>query len=250
MAFDNRPVIGLSTYVEPVTYGASKDVAAFVPVNYVNAVERAGGYAMLLPPAVVDATAALTAAVHRLDGVVVTGGPDLDPANYDAVPHPETGRPRVERDEWEMALCRAALEGDVPLLAICRGIQVLNVALGGSLHQHLPDVLGTTDHRRALGQLSPNLIDLDAGSRAASILGRETEGLCHHHQGIDRLGDGVAAVGFAADGTVEAVEIAGATFALGVQWHPEDNPEDDRLFSALVEAARHYRKREHTDPAG
>jgi gamma-glutamyl-gamma-aminobutyrate hydrolase PuuD len=241
VALEKRPVIGLSSYVDPITYGSTSEVAAFLPISYVTSVGRAGGYAVLLPPAPAPAPADPGAALAAVDGLVVTGGPDIDPARYGAAPHPKSGRPRPERDAWEIGLCRAALEEEVPLLAICRGVQVLNVTLGGSLHQHLPDVVGTSDHRPKVGELSANPITLDAGSRAASILGMHTDGLCHHHQAIDRLGEGMQAVGFAADGTVEAVEIPGATFALGVQWHPEDNPQDDRLFEALVDAARAHR---------
>jgi gamma-glutamyl-gamma-aminobutyrate hydrolase PuuD len=173
-----------------------------------------------------------------MDALVLTGGPDVAPATYGASPHAQTDEPRLERDHWEMALCQAALRQGLPLLAICRGLQVLNVATGGTLHQHLPDVLGHDDHRPALGRTSPNRVDLVQGSRAASVLGLRTEGHCHHHQAVDRLGAGLVAVGAAEDGTVEAVEVAGPGFALGVQWHPEDNPADNRLFVALVEAAR------------
>jgi putative glutamine amidotransferase len=139
-----------------------------------------------------------------------------------------------------MALCRGALQGRVPLLAICRGLQMLNVSLGGTLHQHLPEVVGHDAHRAVLGQMTPNRVALEPGSAVGSVLGAETEGRCHHHQGVDRLADGLRAVGFAGDGTVEAVEVAGAGFAIGVQWHPEENPADPRLFMALVEAAGHY----------
>jgi gamma-glutamyl-gamma-aminobutyrate hydrolase PuuD len=176
-----------------------------------------------------------------LDGLIVTGGPDVDPRLYGALPHSETDSPREERDAWEMALCRGALERDLPLLAICRGLQVLNVSMDGTLHQHLPEVLGSNAHRATPGQMTANRVALIAGSAVASILGAETEGSCHHHQAIDRLGRRVQAVGFAGDGTVEAVEVEGNDFAIGVQWHPEDDQDDDRLFVALVEAASRYR---------
>ncbi|HUC14620.1 MAG TPA: gamma-glutamyl-gamma-aminobutyrate hydrolase family protein, partial [Acidimicrobiales bacterium] len=143
------------------------------------------------------------------------------------------------------ALCRGALERELPLLAICRGLQVLNVSMGGTLHQHLPDVVGGDAHRSAPGQMTANRVTLNTGSAVGSILGSilgaETEGSCHHHQAIDRLGRGVQAVGFAGDGTVEAIEVQGNDFAIGVQWHPEDDQDDDRLFVALVEAASRYR---------
>jgi gamma-glutamyl-gamma-aminobutyrate hydrolase PuuD len=177
-----------------------------------------------------------------LDGVVMTGGPDVDPGRYGASAHAQTDAPRRERDAWELALCEAALEMDLPLLAICRGLQVLNVALGGTLHQHLPDVVGHDSHRGTLGHMSPNSVAIEPGTAVASILGSGTEGLCHHHQALDRMGGRLRAVGFAPDGTVEAAELPGHAFAVGVQWHPEDNPADDRLFSALVGAAAHYRR--------
>jgi gamma-glutamyl-gamma-aminobutyrate hydrolase PuuD len=180
--------------------------------------------------------------VAGLDGVVVTGGPDVDPARYGAARHPQTGRPRPERDGWEVALCLAALARDLPLLAICRGVQVLNVAQGGTLHQHLPEVVEHSRHRVAPGHMESNAVTLASGSLTASILGTSTQGLCHHHQAIDRLGDGLRAVGRAADGTIEALEAEGKTFAVGVQWHPEDDPGDDRLFRALVDAALRCRR--------
>jgi gamma-glutamyl-gamma-aminobutyrate hydrolase PuuD len=182
-----------------------------------------------------------------LDGLVVTGGADVDPRRYGAGTHGQTDPPREERDAWELALCKAALEMDLPLLAICRGLQVLNVALGGTLHQHLPDVVGHNSHRATLGHKRPNSVAFEPGTTVASILGPGTEGLCHHHQAIDRLGSHLQAVGFAPDGTVEAAEVPGHAFAIGVQWHPEDNPADDRLFTALVGAAADYREARRSD---
>jgi putative glutamine amidotransferase len=237
LASDDRPLIGLTTYQGPISHGRTDEVATFLPSSYVDAVERAGGQAVLVPPSRTDPGAALA----RLDGLVTTGGPDIDPARYGAAPHPKTGRPREERDEWETALCRASLDAGSPLLAICRGVQVLNVALGGTLHQHLPEVPGRSDHRRPGGEPGTTTITVHAGTTMAAILGPATEGICRHHQAIDRLGEGLRAVGFSADGTVEAVEVAGAPFAIGVQWHPEDNPGDGRLFEALVAAGRRYR---------
>jgi gamma-glutamyl-gamma-aminobutyrate hydrolase PuuD len=232
------PQIGLTTSVERARHGAWDEESALLPMSYVSAVTRSGGWPVLLPPAPVDPQRVIA----QLDGLVVTGGPDVDPALYGAAPHQQTGRPRKERDSWEASLCRAALAADLPLLAICRGVQVLNVAQGGTLHQHLPEVIGNSSHRVALGQMQSNLMRLRPGSAAASILGPQSEGLCHHHQAIDQLGAGLEPVGFAADGSVEAVEVAGKTFALGVQWHPEDNPEDDRLFRALLHASRRHRQ--------
>jgi putative glutamine amidotransferase len=241
------PLIGLSTYVDRARHGAWDEVSAILAYTYVRSVSRAGGCAVLLPPAPEGAAAAQStvmrsaAVLAALDGLIVTGGPDVDPRLYGALPHDTTDTPREERDAWEMALCRGALVQDLPLLAICRGLQVLNVSLDGTLHQHLPDVLDSDAHRATPGQMTVNRIALSAGSTVASVLGAGTEGSCHHHQAIDRLGRGVKPVGFAGDGTIEAVELEESDFAIGVQWHPEDNQDDDRLFVALVQAALRYR---------
>jgi gamma-glutamyl-gamma-aminobutyrate hydrolase PuuD len=224
--------------VEQAKHGAWDEESALVPMSYVSAVIRSGGWPVLLPPAPVEPRRVLA----LFDGLVITGGPDVDPSRYGAARHQETGRPRPDRDAWEASLCQAALAVDVPLLAICRGLQVLNVAQGGTLHQHLPDVVGHSGHRVAPGQMRRNQIRVHPGTQTAAVLGTDCTGLCHHHQAIDRLGDGLTAVGFAEDEIVEAVEIAGKAFAVGVQWHPEDNPDDVRLFQALIEAAIRYRR--------
>ncbi len=231
------PVIGLSTYIERARFGVWDEPAALLPHNYLSAVTRSGGCPVLLPPSPSDAGTALSA----VDGLVLIGGPDVDPATYGAEAHHQTDRPRQERDAWEIDLCRGALDRDLPLLAICRGLQVLNVIMGGTLHQHLPDVLGQDTHRAGPGQTRPNRVALKSGSAIAAILGTETDAHCYHHQAVDRLGQRLEAVGFADDGTLEAVEVPGHDFALGVQWHPEDNQADDRLFVALVAAARRRR---------
>lgn len=210
-----------------------------VPQAYVAAVVGAGGGAVLLPPMPFHPAHVLS----LLDGLVITGGADVGPSRYGAPPHDETDSPRDARDSWELALCQAAVESDLPLLAVCRGLQVLNVALGGTLHQHLPEVVGHDRHRRTPGAASSNPVTVEAGSALASILGPGTVGLCHHHQAVDRLGGRLRPVGFAADGTVEAVELPGQRFAVGVQWHPEGDPTDNRLFVAFVEAAAQYRER-------
>jgi gamma-glutamyl-gamma-aminobutyrate hydrolase PuuD len=233
----------LSTAVETARYGVWEERVALLPHAYVGAVTRAGGGAILLPPMPFEPRPVLGV----LDGLVVTGGADVDPRRYGADAHGQTDPPREERDAWELSLCKAALEMDLPLLAICRGLQVLNVALGGTLHQHLPDVVGHNSHRATLGHMSPNSVAIEPGTTVASILGPGTEGFCHHHQAVDRLGSDLRAVGFAPDGTVEAAEVPGHAFAIGVQWHPEDNPTDDRLFTALVGAAAHYREAHRRD---
>jgi putative glutamine amidotransferase len=233
----HRPVIGLSTYVEPARWGNSDEQAALLPHSYVAAVIRVDAYPVLLPPCPRDPGQVL----EVLDGLVITGGPDLDPDRYAAARHPKTGPPRPDRDAWELALAERALAVGLPLLAICRGLQVLNVALGGTLHQHLPDVVGHEGHRPAVGQMGTTAVSLQPGSTFSEILGPTTSVLCHHHQAIDRIGAGLRPVGYASDGTIEAVECTGHPFGLGIQWHPEDNPGDDRLFAALAVAGTHHR---------
>lgn len=239
LSVSDTPLIGLTTYVEPATHGVWTEVSALLPMEYVSGVIRAGAVPVLLPPAGTDPGAVLDV----LSGLILTGGPDVDPHLYGAAPHGETDQPREERDHWESALCLAALDRDLPLLAICRGLQILNVALGGTLHQHLPEVVGSEVHRRVRGQLTPNHVRIESETILSTVLGVQAEALCHHHQAIDRLGVGMRAVAVSTDGTVEATEIPDRHFALGVQWHPESDGADDRLFKSLVDAAVAYRER-------
>ena len=235
-ASDARPPrIGLPTYVERARWGVWEQRAALLPGTYVDAVVRAGGVPVLLPP--VDQDGAATVAVDALDGLLLTGGADVDPARYDAEPGARTRGLRPDRDAWEHALLAAALHRDLPVLAVCRGLQVLDVALGGTLHQHVPDVVGHDGHLPELGTFGTTHVQLRAGTRLAELLGEEADVPCHHHQSIDRLAEGLEVVGTADDGTVEAVEMAARPFVVGVQWHPEEG-EDHRLFEALVEAAQ------------
>ncbi len=233
----SRPVIGITAALEPIRFGHWDVLAAFSPMNYVTAVQRAGGIAILLAP---DADAPETV-LDLLDGLVLTGGADMNPGTYGQEPHPATAGTRPERDAFELALTRAASERDLPLLAICRGMQVLNVARGGTLLQHLPDVVGHDDHRRTPGTFEGNDHDvlLTAGSLAARAAGEERHRtLSHHHQGIDRVGDGLRVSGRATrDDLVEAVEDPERRWLLGVQWHPEAD-ELSRIIAALVDAAR------------
>lgn len=226
-----RPVVGLTTYAERTRFGVWDVDAAVLHQSYVDCVVRAGGVPVLLPP---------TGEGHRevlslLDALVLTGGADVEPARYGRTAHPSTVT-RAARDDAEFALVDAALAASMPVLGVCRGMEVLNVALGGTLVQHLPDT-GTTAHQPAIATFGRTVVTLAEGSRAAAILGNETDCRCYHHQAVDSLGDGLCAVGWAADGTVEAVELPGDRFVLGVQWHPEQDSADLRLFGALVEAA-------------
>jgi gamma-glutamyl-gamma-aminobutyrate hydrolase PuuD len=225
------PLIGITAYGEEATYGVWKHEAVMLPRTYSDAVFEAGGLPVLLAPRVESA-----AIVDRLDGVVLAGGPDVDPARYGAAPDPHTGVPRTARDAAELAVLARALHLGRPVLAVCRGLQVLNVALGGTLVQHLPDSVGHTGHNPHPGVFGRTDIALDAGSHVGAALGASVLAQCHHHQAAARLGDGLAVTGRAPDGTVEAVELAGHPFVVGVQWHPEQD--DPRIFAALVAAAR------------
>jgi anthranilate synthase component 2/putative glutamine amidotransferase len=232
-------VIGLTTYAESARMLVWHREFALLHATYVLATERAGGFAVLLPPQAAGADEVL----DRIDGLVLTGGADVDPARYGEVPAERTSAPRVQRDEWEIALARGALDRNVPLLAICRGLQVLNVVLGGSLHQHLPDVAGHEGHQPEPGVFGAVDVDIEPGTRTAELIGPRTRVSCHHHQALARLAPGLKVTGRADDGTVEAVEVPGQSFAIGVQWHPEEDRQDTRLFAALVEAGQQYRKR-------
>ena len=232
-----RPVVGITTYVEPASWGHWELEAALIPYNYVQALERAGATALLVPPAEEGVEETLDA----LDGLVLSGGADLDPVSYGADAHAETTGTRPARDRAELALLEGALARDLPVLAICRGSQVLNVARGGDLVQHLPEVVGSELHREVRGMFSDHPVRIEDGSRLSSLLGGETGVKSSHHQGFGRVGEGLRVVAWAEDGTVEAVEDPDKRFAVGVLWHPEAG-EDARLFEALVDEARAFRE--------
>ncbi len=217
-----RPLIGITSYAEEASWGHWTLPAALVPLSYVRSVELAGGRPIVVPPADDGVEETLDA----LDGLILSGGADLDPA--------------AERDRGELALLTGALERDLPVLAICRGMQLLNVAQGGSLHRHLPDVVGHEGHRETTGSFSEHAVRIAPSSRAAVILGEHAQIKSTHHQAPDRIGEGLEPVGWAEDGTVEALERPQGAFAVGVLWHPEEG-EDKRLFEALVEEARRFR---------
>lgn len=228
------PVIGITAYEEKATWGVwDSEHAAIVPATYVHAVIGAGGIPLLLPVQ----PAGAEKIVSRLDAVLLTGGPDVDPALYGALPHERTQRPRHERDRFELSLLEAAADRDVPVLAICRGLQTLNVSRGGTLHQHLPDLIGAESRHGTGGEYAPNKVRVAPGSKLAGLLGDETaEALCHHHQSVDQIGADLVAVAWADDGTVEGLEDPAARFTIGVQWHPEVGS-DASLFAGLVAAA-------------
>jgi putative glutamine amidotransferase len=231
------PRIGITTYREPARWGEWDVPADLLPALYSSAVQGAGGLAVLLPPAPSSQAGPALDGVHAL---VIAGGPDVDPRRYHSQRDPKTGGAREERDGWELDLVHEALNRDVPLLGVCRGMQVLNTALGGTLIQHLPDMVGTDVHAPLVGAHGRHPVNLEPGSRLAAICGERIEIATHHHQALDELGTGLRACGWADDGTVEAVELAGRTWTIGVQWHPEAY-NGEALFAALVTAAAQYR---------
>jgi putative glutamine amidotransferase len=237
-----RPVIGICTSLEHVSWGAWTLLANVSPRAYALSVQTAGGMALLLPP---DdrAAEAPSEMLDLLDGLMLAGGADIDPSSYGERRHRYTTNTRPERDRAEIALAREALERDMPVLGICRGMQLLNVALGGTLVQHLPDDVGHTDHRRALGSFdnADHDVRLAPGSLAAEACGElRHKTKSHHHQAVDELGEGLAATGWSVlDDLVEAIELPDAQWALGVQWHPEVDPRSRvvRTFAAAAAEA-------------
>lgn len=238
-ASEPHPLLGLTTYRQRAQSGVWDVHASFLPGVYIDGVTRAGGIAALLPPQPVDARIA-DRVIASLDGLVITGGRDVDPAAYGHDPHLETDEPARDRDDWEFALLRAALRKHLPVLGICRGAQLLNVALGGTLHQHLPDVVSHTRHQQGKGVFSTSAVDTVEGSRLAGLIGATAAVQCYHHQAIDRLGEGLVISAADGDGVIEAVEMPGEAFVVAVQWHPEESLSDLRIFTGLVEAARTF----------
>ena len=232
-----RPIIGITSYAQEAHWGAWTLPAALLPLAYIRSVDQAGGRPLLVPPV----GEGIEETLDALDGLILSGGADIDPSAYSADPHPETTITHPDRDHAELALLDAALAREMPVLAICRGMQMLNVVHGGDLDQHLPERLGHEGHRETPGVFSEHEVRLEPGSRTATLLGTRAAVKSSHHQGLDRVGEGLDVVGWAEDGTIEAVEDPEHRFVLGVLWHPEEG-EDKRLFEALVDEARAYRK--------
>ncbi len=223
-----RPLIGITSYVEQARWGVWDTTAALVPYAYVRQVEQAGGRALLVPPGSPEV-------LRVLDGLLLAGGADIDPARYGEDPHEQTAGLRPDRDEGELALLDAALAADLPVLGVCRGMQLMTVDAGGRLSQHLPDVVGHEGHRPEPGVYGDHGVRLADGSLAHDVLGTEVTVRSYHHQGVIDAGS-LTVSGWADDGTIEVVEDRGHRFALGVLWHPEAG-DDPRLFQALVAAA-------------
>ncbi|HEX3511105.1 MAG TPA: gamma-glutamyl-gamma-aminobutyrate hydrolase family protein [Solirubrobacteraceae bacterium] len=240
---DLRPSIGICAGLARAAWGPFDELAVLQPLNYLTAIQRAGGLALMIPPdreLIEDPDQVL----ELLDGLILAGGVDIDPAAYGAEPHPETEKDiRRERDDTEIALVRRALELDLPVLGICRGMQVINVALGGTLLQHVPDKVGHSEHRRTPGTFadSDHSVHLAPGSLVARAAGEEIHRTkSHHHQAVQQIGEGLEVTGWATlDELPEAIEAPERRFVLGVQWHPEVD-ETSRLLPALVEEARAY----------
>jgi putative glutamine amidotransferase len=235
-----RPVIGICTALERAAWSVWDQVAALLPLSYVEAVQRAGGLVLMLAPDehLVEQPAE---ALELIDGLMLAGGADIDPASYGQRPHSETIETVPQRDVFEIALVRAAIERDMPVLGICRGMQLLNVACGGTLVQHLPDHYGHHEHRRVLGSFdgADHEVELSEGSAAAAAAGELAHATkSHHHQGVELLGDGLVVTGVSTlDELPEAIELPHKRFVLGVQWHPEAD-QSSRVISGFVEAAR------------
>ncbi|MDH2415741.1 gamma-glutamyl-gamma-aminobutyrate hydrolase family protein [Nocardioides sp. CER19] len=233
------PVIGLTTYREQAAWGVWHQRADLLPAQYAGAVEAVGGVPLLLPP--VAAADAAEAVVARLDGLVVSGGADVDPARYGAAPHPRTSAWRPDRDAWELALLDAADAAGLPVLGVCRGMQLMAVRAGGTLDQHTPDLVGHDEHSPGGDAFGTTSVATDPGSRLAALVGDKVTVACHHHQSV-RDAPGFRAAATAADGTLEAMEATSERFCVAVQWHPE-TAADVGLLRGLVEAARAYSAR-------
>lgn len=239
---ESRPVIGLTTYLEQAQCGVWDVRAAFLPNVYIEAVSRAGGTVVLVPPQSIDAAGA-DAVLDGLDGLILTGGKDVDSRRYGQDPHPTNDEPRLDRDALEDRLLDRAIARDIPFLGICRGLQLLNTALGGSLIQHVPDAIGSTRYNAGGGVFTSNPATTVPGTTTAALLGDRVTVPSYHHQAIDAVAPGLTVSARGDDGIVQAVDVDAMTFGVAVQWHPEESAADDaRLFAALVDAAADYRE--------
>ncbi|WP_426997955.1 gamma-glutamyl-gamma-aminobutyrate hydrolase family protein [Pseudarthrobacter sp. N5] len=230
-----RPRIALTSYFQEASWGVWNTTAAILPGTYVQAVVAAGGTPILLPPVGTDQSV-----LDLVDGLIVVGGPDVDPSLYGAAPHPKTA-PQPLRDAHDTALTRAAMERGLPLFAICRGAQILNVTLGGSLIQHVPDINPEANYQPAPGVFGEAAFSTTPGSLIQDLLGDSATAPCYHHQAVDAVPASLRVTARSDDGTVQALETTHGGWVLGVQFHPEQNPDDLRLFRGFVEAAAGYR---------
>ena len=246
-AATRAPIIGITSYLEQARTGVWDVRASFLPQVYLNGVTDAGGIAVVLPPQPVSSEIA-AGIIASLDGLILSGGADVDPARYGQEPHERTAPPRTDRDAFESELLQAAIAAELPFLGICRGAQVLNVELGGTLTQHLPDVVGDNRYQLGDGKFNRIEVDVDPEGRIGAVLGDDPRAGAHlyHHQAIDEVGDGLTVTSRTEDGIIESLELDSVPFGIAVQWHPEENPEDRRLFEGLVRAAAEYRSARDT----
>ena len=235
-----RPIIGVTSYLEQAVMGVWDVPAVFLPTSYVKPIAAAGASIVVLPPQEVDPDA-VSRILNGLDGLCVSGGYDVDPAAYGHTPHADSDAPRVDRDAWELALLACAIEIKMPVLGVCRGAQVLNVLRGGTLHQHLPDLVGSARHQGRDGVFAAVPVRIIEGSLLATLHPLEREVPVYHHQAIDSLGAGLTVSARSDDGVIEAVEDPALPFCVAVQWHPEQDPGSMGLYQGFVEAARGYR---------
>ncbi len=236
------PLIGITGYLEQTQCLVWDVRASFLPEAYLRAVTDVGGAVAVLPPQPVDRAVAARI-VSGLDGLIVAGGADISPHRYGQPAHEKTGAPREDRDAFEEALILAALDAELPFLGICRGAQLLNVALGGDLVQHLPDQVGDDRYQLGGGVFNEIEVEVQPGTRIAELYGDELSAVAplYHHQAIGEVAPPLVVTSRTADGVIEAIELPGAPFCVAVQWHPEAHEEDRRLFAGLVEAARAHR---------
>ena len=237
-------VIGLTSYRQRAQTGVWDVQASFLPAVYIDAVTKAGGIAVLLPPQEPVDPEIAAQVVDGLDGLIVTGGGDVAPERYGAERHEKTDPLNAMRDAWEDALLAAAIDREVPFLGICRGLQVLNVNRGGTLLQHLPDVVGDDRYNKGGGNFSTNSVEIDPGTELSGLLDgdRELDVKSYHHQAVQDVGAGLRVTARSGDGTIQALELEGVPFGVAVQWHPEeDAAEDVRLFAGLIDAAKAHR---------
>jgi putative glutamine amidotransferase len=242
LSASSQPVIGITTYRQQAKTGVWDVDAAFLHSGYIDSVTGAEGLAVLLPPQPASMEIA-DRILDGIDGLVFAGGRDVNPDRYDQESGEHTDQPDLARDEWEFTLVNAALRRELPVLFICRGAQVLNVYRGGTLFQHLPDVVGTTEYQRGNAELTEMEMTVSPGSTLESIVGATVTGMLYHHQAIDSVGAGLTVAALSADNVIEAIEIDDYPFGVAVQWHPEvTSTRDGRLFEALAAAATNYRR--------